>query len=109
IRLDYYLMKPWDPPDEHLYPVLDGLLDDWHANVRLPFEGIRVVGAMWSAAAHQVKDFLARSSIPYRWLDLERDAEARQLLESAALSPAQMPALFFPDGSVLAQPTVEQV
>ena len=78
VGLDYYLMKPWDPPEENLYPVLDGLLDEWRTNVRLPFEGIRVVGAMWSPESHDIKDFLARSSIPYQWLDVERDAEALQ-------------------------------
>ncbi len=109
VGLDYYLMKPWDPPDEHLYPVLDGLLEEWRANVRLPFEGIRVVGAMWSAESHAIKDFLARSSIPYRWLDIERDQEARTLLESAAGGEAKVPGLFFPDGAVLVQPTMQQV
>ena len=109
VGLDYYLMKPWDPPEEHFYPVLDGLLDEWRTNVQLPFEGIRVVGAMWSAASHQVKDFLARASIPYRWLDIERDEEARRLLESAATSHLKLPVLFFPDGDVLVEPTPQQV
>src|SRR5947209_8022100 len=66
VGLDYYLMKPWDPPQEHFYPVLDGLLEEWRANVRLPFEGVRVVGTMWSSASHDIKDFMARHSIPYR-------------------------------------------
>jgi thioredoxin reductase (NADPH) len=109
VGLDYYLTKPWDPPQENLYPVLDALLDDWRANVELPFEGISVVGTMWSPACHAVKDFLARSSIPYRWLDIERDEEAPKLLEAAGTSKTDVPVLLFPDGGVLVQPTPEQI
>jgi thioredoxin reductase (NADPH) len=109
VGLDYYLMKPWDPPEENFYPVLDSLLDEWRANVRLPFEGIRVVGALWSPASHDVKDFLGRSSIPYQWLDIERDAEARRLLATATTAELKVPVLFFPDGSALTQPTLQQV
>lgn len=109
VGLDYYLMKPWNPPEEHLYPVLDGLLDEWRTNVQLPFEGIRVVGALWSPACHDVKDFLVRNSIPYRWLDVDRDPEAARLLETAAGATPQVPLLLFPDGSVLTQPTRQQL
>ena len=109
VGLDYYLMKPWDPPDEHLYPVLDGLLEEWRANVQLPFDGIRVIGAMWSAASHDVKDFLARSSIPYRWLDIDSDEEARTLVERAAPEGAGVPVLIFPEGDVLVQPSPQQI
>ena len=109
VGLDYYLMKPWDPPQEHLYPVLDGLLDDWHRQVQLPFEGIRIVGAMWSPACHDAKDFLGRNSIPYQWLDIERDEHARRLLESVNAGGLQVPVLFFPDDSVLVQPTQAQI
>ncbi len=109
IDLDFYLMKPWDPPDEHLYPVLDGLLDDWRANVKLPFEGIRVVGAMWSSASHEIKDFLARSSLPYLWLDVERDEEAQRLMATLAGDALKIPLLQFPDGEVLIQPTTLEV
>jgi thioredoxin reductase (NADPH) len=104
IGLDHYLMKPWDPPDQHLYPVLDDLLEDWVANVPAPFEGIRVVGTLWSASSHAAKDFLARNRIPYRWMDLERDAEARTLLETVGREHRGLPAVFFPDGSVLLEP-----
>src|ERR671939_2041078 len=76
VGLDYYLMKPWDPPEEHLYPVLTDLLDDWQAQFSPPFEGIRVVGHRWSAQSHQVKDFLSRNLVPYQWLDIEIDEEA---------------------------------
>ena len=109
VGLDYYLMKPWDPPEEHFYPVLDELLDEWKTNVRLPFEGIRVVGARWSPASHEVKDFLARHSIPYQWLDVERDSEAARLLEASAADAAKLPVLFFTDGSHLVQPSLSEV
>ena len=104
IDLDYNLMKPWDPPEERLYPVLDDLLGDWLASVQLPYDGIRVAGTLWSACSHNVKDFLARSQIPYQWLDIERDAEARALVESTSTGRPRLPTLFFPDGSVLVDP-----
>ena len=107
--LDYYLLKPWDPPEENFYPVTDSLLDDWKTNVRLPFDGVRVVGSMWSPASHDVKDFLARNAIPYQWLDLERDESARSLMKSASLDELQIPAVFFPGGEFLVQPTLQQV
>jgi len=104
IDLDYYLMKPWDPPEELLYPVLDDLLSDWQASVPVPYEGIRVAGTQWSASSHNVKEFLARSQIPYQWLDIERDDEARELLESTTEDRPRLPTLFFPDGSTLVDP-----
>jgi thioredoxin reductase (NADPH) len=105
VALDYYLMKPWDPPNEHLYPVLDELLADWKANVRLPFEGIRVAGTLWSPASHAVKDFLARNQIPYLWLDIERDAQARAMVEAQNNGELRIPTLFFTDGTTLVEPT----
>ncbi|MGD8379085.1 MAG: FAD-dependent oxidoreductase [Gammaproteobacteria bacterium] len=107
IDLDYYLMKPWDPPDERLYPVLDDLLDDWMASVPVPYEGIRVAGTLWSACSHNIKEFLARSQIPYQWLDIEKDAEARTLVESTTTDPVKLPVLFFPDGSTLINPGLD--
>jgi len=104
IGLDYYLLKPWDPPEERLYPVLDDLLGDWVASVPVPYDGIRVAGTQWSASSHNVKDFLARSQIPYQWLDIERDAEARELVEATSEGRPQLPTLFFPDGSTLVAP-----
>jgi thioredoxin reductase (NADPH) len=83
-KIDYYLMKPWDPPEENLYPVLNNLLDDWMASFRLPFEGIRVVGLRWSPKSYETRNFLARNSIPYQWLDAESDKEATRLVEYAA-------------------------
>ena len=104
LGLDYYLMKPWDPPEEKLYPVLDDLLDDWKASVRLPYEGIRVAGTLWSAGSHNVKDFLARNQIPYQWLDIEQDAQARAMVEALAAGTPRLPVVFFPDGSTLVEP-----
>ena len=104
IGLDHYLMKPWDPPDQHLYPVLDDLLSDWQANVPIPYEGIRVVGTLWSAGSHRVKDFLARNRIPYKWMDVEKDTEAQQLIETVGNGHSGLPAVFFPDGKYLVEP-----
>jgi thioredoxin reductase (NADPH) len=81
IGLDYYLMKPWDPPDQNLYPILDDLLSDWQATVPVPYEGIRVAGTLWSPSSHAVKDFLSRNRIPYLWQDIEHNAQARELLQ----------------------------
>ena len=78
-KIDYYLMKPWDPPEEHLYPVIDDLLDDWWATFKPPYEGIKVIGMRWSPRSYEVKHFLARNGIPYQWLDIESD-EGRRLV-----------------------------
>jgi thioredoxin reductase (NADPH) len=104
VGLDHYLMKPWDPPEETLYPVLDDLLDDWTAGRPARADGIRVVGARWDAATHDVKDFLVRNQIPYRFLDVDRDPEAPALLEATGGTEPRLPVVFFPDGAVLAQP-----
>ena len=109
IRLDYYLMKPWDPPEEKLYPVLSDLLADWQAQFRPAFEGIRVIGHRWSAQAHAIKDFLARNQVPYQWLDIEADQATGLLLEAAGATPANLPVVIFPDGSHLVQPALAQV
>src|SRR5918911_4217813 len=79
-KIDYYLMKPWDPPQEYLYPILDDLLDDWWASFKHPFEGIRIIGLRWSPKSYEVKYFLARNGIPYQWLDFEGDEEAQRLV-----------------------------
>jgi len=104
IGLDYYLMKPWDPPEENLYPVLDDLLDDWKAEADLPYNGIRVAGTLWSAASHNIKDFLARNQVPYQWLDIEKDLEAAGMVENVLPDKHELPVIFFPDGSYLIQP-----
>lgn len=107
--LDYYLMKPWHPPEERLYPVLDDLLNDWRATAHLPFDGIRIAGAMWSPASHAVKEFLTRHQIPYQWLDVESNAQARQAVEAVDGGELKIPTLYFPDGSVLVQPETREL
>lgn len=109
VGLDHYLMKPWDPPEEHLYPVLTDLLDDWQASFAPPFEGIRVIGHQWSAQSHQIKDFLSRNLVPYQWLDVQIDEEARRLLELAGSDGSELPMVLFPGGASLARPTNEQI
>jgi thioredoxin reductase (NADPH) len=109
VGLNHYLMKPWDPPEERLYPVLDDLLDDWQAAFRPPFEGVRIIGHRWSPAVHTIKDFLARNQVPYQWLDVESDAEARRLMEAISSDAAPLPLALFPDGSYLPQPTNIQI
>jgi thioredoxin reductase (NADPH) len=107
--VDHYLLKPWDPPDENLYPVLDDLLDDWRADFHPPFEGIRVLGLRWSPASHQLKDFLARNHVPYQWLDVEtaeRDTEVKQLVASLdEEEKKRLPLVIFPDGARLPEPS----
>jgi thioredoxin reductase (NADPH) len=106
-KLDYYLLKPWDPPEEQLYPILDDLLDDWLAVYRPPFEGIRVVGDRWSPCSHQVKDFLARNQIPYQWLDIELEEEAQKLVDYYATNgeKPQLPLILLGNGEQLQQPS----
>ncbi len=109
IGLNFYLMKPWDPPQEHLYPVLDELLDDWQRHAELPYEGIRVAGALWSLGAHTVKEFLTRHQMPYQWLDVESNATARALVQEHNQGALRVPTIFFPDGTVLVEPTIQQL
>ena len=109
VGLDYYLMKPWHPPEERLYPVLDELLEDWKIHVRLPYEGIRVAGTLWSLTSHEVKDFLTRHQIPYQWLDIEKDSNARQLVEGVSSEVTKLPVIFFPDGNVLIDPDMKEL
>jgi thioredoxin reductase (NADPH) len=105
VKIDHYLMKPWDPPEERLYGVVDDLLDDWQASFRPPFEGIRIVGHRWSPHFNQIRDFLARNSIPYQLLDAETDETARQLMKSCGTEVKQLPLVVFSDGSHLHDPT----
>lgn len=107
-HVDHYLSKPWDPPEDRLFPVVDDLLDSWQAEYLPEAKGLRLVGHQWSARSHAIKDFLGSSLIPYRWLDIERDADARTLLEAAGGTDG-LPALFFEDGSVLRDPEPRQV
>jgi thioredoxin reductase (NADPH) len=109
IQLDYYLIKPWDPPEQRLYPVLDDLLDDWGADYHPTFDGIRVIGHRWSPESHAARDFLARNQVPFQWLDLATDAKAAELLALVGVEERDCPVLLFPDGSMLQQPTSEEI
>jgi thioredoxin reductase (NADPH) len=104
-QIDYYLQKPWDPPEERLFPTLEDLLGDWQADAVLADPEARLVGHPFSPASHEARDFLARNRVPYEWLDVERDQEARQLLALAGVSSERLPAVFLRDGSVLEAPT----
>ncbi len=113
-KIDFYLMKPWEPPEENLFPVIDDLLDDWMASFRPPFEGIRVVGLRWSPKSYETRDFLARNGIPYQWLDAESDKEAKSLVDYATTSDSgvatpHLPLVLFTDGSHLSEPTNSQI
>lgn len=110
VKIDYYLLKPWDPPEEQLYPVLDDLLNDWHTSFRPTFEGIRVIGPRWSPKSHQTKDFLGRHQIPYQWLDIsENNEEANRLVACTNLSTPHFPLVLFPDGAHIEAPTDLQI
>ena len=106
VALDYYLLKPWDPPEEQLFPVLEDLLVTWEAGAELDAGGVRVVGHRFSKDSHDLRDFLARNRVPARWLDVERDGEARELLRVAAVEDDRLPVVLLEDGTVLERPTV---
>ena len=108
VKLDYYLLKPWDPPDRNLYPVLDDLLDQWSASYRPPFEGIRVIGTRWSPRCYELREFLARHQIPYQWLDIE-SAEAKTIRASIEGGQAALPLVILADGSSLADPSLSDL
>jgi thioredoxin reductase (NADPH) len=99
VGLDYYLQKPWDPPEQNLYPNLDDMLGDWRADYRPPFEGIRVVGDRWSPESYRTRDFLARNRVPYRWLDVEGSSEAGEILANADHGAPRLPLVVYEDGS----------
>ncbi len=109
-HVDYYLLKPWDPPEEQLYPVLDDLLADWQAGYRPPFQGVRVVGHRWSPEAHSIRDFLARNQVPYRWIDLEGSGDPAKALADNGLAPdVGLPAVILTDGTTLEHPDVARI
>ncbi|MDP9317551.1 MAG: FAD-dependent oxidoreductase [Actinomycetota bacterium] len=105
IGLDYYLLKPWDPPEEQLYPVIDDLLGDWRRANPDHTSDVRVVGHRWSGRSHEIKTFLARNHVPYRWYDIERDAEAQRLSDLAQATAADLPLVLVPEGETLRSPS----
>jgi thioredoxin reductase (NADPH) len=110
VGVDHYLLKPWDPPQENLCPILDDLLEDWQADFPRQFEGIRVLGNRWSPASHNIKDFLARNHVPYQWLDIETaqiDVDVRALVDLLEdEEKSNLPLVIFPDGLRLRKPTL---
>jgi thioredoxin reductase (NADPH) len=111
-RIHHYLLKPWDPPEEHLYPVLDDLLDDWMGSYRPPMQGIRVLGTRWSPHSYAIRDFLTRNQTPYHWIDVEtagQVAEVRRLVDAVGADTSNLPKVLFPDGSSLEDPSVSEL
>jgi thioredoxin reductase (NADPH) len=106
VALDYYLLKPWDPPEEQLFPIVEDLLTTWEAGAALEAGGVRVIGHRFSKDSHDLRDFLARNRVPARWLDVERDGEARELLRVAGVEADRLPVALLEDGAVLERPTI---
>ncbi len=109
VALDYYLLKPWDPPEEQLFPIIEDLLTTWESGAALSAGGVRVIGHRFSKESHDLRDFLARNRVPARWLDVERDAEARELLQVAGVAEERLPVALLEDGEVLERPTVMEL
>ena len=111
-NINYFFMKPWDPPSEHLYPQLDDLLDDWQASYRPAFEGIRVLGTRWSPKSYELRDFLARNRVPYQWIDVElsaNDRETKRVLKALGPEASSLPVVLFPDGTKLLESVPAEV
>lgn len=106
VKLDYYLLKPWDPPEEKLFPILNDLLEDWQGNYKPEFEGVKVIGYQFSPKSHEIKDFLAGNLFPYQWLDIETNDKAQDTLNLHGISAKQLPAVVFEDGSFLTDPAI---
>ncbi|MEO1099344.1 MAG: FAD-dependent oxidoreductase [Bacteroidota bacterium] len=109
VQLDYYLMKPWDPPEEKLYPVLNDQLEEWQVTFKPDFDGIKIVGYQWSPKSHTIKDFLSGNLIPYQWMDVETSEKGSELLKINSIEEKDLPAIFFKDGSNLVNPTLAEV
>ena len=111
-NINYFFMKPWDPPEDHLYPQLDDLLDDWRASYRPGFEGMRVLGTRWSPRCYELRDFLARNHVPYQWIDVEltaNDPETKRLLDVVGPEASNLPLVLFPDGTKLLEGAPAQI
>jgi len=109
IGLDHYLLKPWDPPEEKFYPVLDDLLSLWRSTALIPFEGIRLAGALWSPDCFEIKEFMSRNQIPYQWVDIDKDESMLELVKSITDDTTKLPIIFYPDGSHTIQPKVQEI
>ena len=109
VGLHHYLMKPWDPPEQKLYPVLDDLLSSWPGRLRPSFEGIRIAGSRWCPNSYAAREFLARNQVPYRWVDIDQDAPTRALVVSLTGDPPKIPVILFPDGEALVNPTTTEL
>ena len=109
VHIDHYLMKPWDPPEERLYGVVDDMLDDWQAAYHPDFQGVRVIGNQWSPHSSEVRDFLGRNFLPHQWLNIETDETAKQLLKTTGADATSLPIVVFPDGSFLGNPPVTEL
>jgi thioredoxin reductase (NADPH) len=109
VQIDYYLMKPWDPPEERLYGVINDLLDDWQTSYHPVFEGVRVIGYRWSPQSNEIRDFLGRNFVPHQWLNIETDQTAKQLLATTGAVASSLPVVVFPDGSFLCNPPTAEV
>jgi len=106
VQLDYYLLKPWDPPSEKLYPILNDQLDEWRSNFIPDFQGIKIVGYQWSPKSHEIKDFLSGNLVPYQWLDFINDPKAKEILTLNDLDERELPVVFFEDGEYFTQPSL---
>jgi len=109
VKLDYYLMKPWDPPEEKLFSVVDDLLDEWQNSYKPDFKGMKVIGYQFSPKSHNIKEFLAGNLVPYQWMDIEKSKEAQQLLEVNNFQGKDLPVIFFEDGTTLQSPSIQEL
>src|SRR5260221_3243217 len=109
VQIDHYLMKPWDPPEERLYGVVDDLLDDWQAAYHPAFEGVRVIGHRWSPQSNDIRDFLGRNFVPHQWLNIEVDETSKQLLDTPWGDFSSLPLVVLPDGSFLINPPIVEI
>jgi thioredoxin reductase (NADPH) len=109
VRIDYYLLKPWNPPEEKLFPVIDDLLEEWHAHYKPDHEGIRIIGYQWSPKSHAVKEFLSGNLIPYQWLDAENDVECQKYLTSTNQTLSNLPLVILKDGKFLCDPSINEL
>ncbi len=109
VQIDHYLMKPWDPPEERLYGVVDDLLDDWQSSYRPVFEGVRIIGHRWSPQSSEIRDFLGRNFVPHQWLNVETEEAAKQLLATTGADASALPVVVLPDGTILANPPIGEL